>query len=80
MELRKHIPIEFGFVKPGMSKEDVLDKWGEPSHVSISDTRSLSGNNYHIWYYNSLYNEQHSMPIEKVYIYFDDYKVIDPTD
>ena len=78
MQYRKHILKKFGLVKPGMNKKDVLDKFGEPAHKSISNMRSLSGNNYQIWYYNSIYSDQHSMLIEKVYIYFDDYKVIDP--
>jgi hypothetical protein len=74
MENRKLIPIKFGLVSAGMTKKEVLDKFGEPDHVSISKE------NHYIWYYKSVFCEEFSKPINDIYIFFDDYKVIVPAE
>lgn len=73
MAARKMIPYKFGLVKAGMTKQDVLDKFGEPASVSVS------GDNHWIWYYKSVYSGDISLGnLEEIYIWFDDYKVINP--
>lgn len=80
MELRKNIPLEFGIVAVGMTKEEVRGKLGEPARISVSDKYAAGGNNYQIWYYKSVYSYEHLLDIKNVYIYFDDFKVINPPD
>lgn len=70
---RKNIPMQFGLVKPGMAKKEVLEKFGEPSSIAMSK------DNYWIWYYKSARTNSPLNPvINDVYIYLDDYKVINP--
>ena len=80
MELRKNIPIEFGLVDVGMTKKEVLEKLGEPAHISLLGKASLDGKNYQVWYYKSVYSYEHLLDVKNVYIYFDDFKVINPPD
>ncbi|MDP1853736.1 MAG: outer membrane protein assembly factor BamE [Candidatus Omnitrophota bacterium] len=73
MSARKMIPYKFGLVKVGMTKQDVLDKFGEPASMS------MSRDNYWIWYYKSVYSGDISLgTVEEIYIWFDDYRVINP--
>lgn len=72
MEARKNIALKFGLVSEGMTKKDVLDKFGEPSNTAVFKDK------YEVWYYRSVLPAQELEPIREVYIYFNNYKVINP--
>jgi len=73
MQNRKNIAINFGIISVGMSKKEVLDKLGEPASTTVTK------DNHYVWYYNSVPAlDKYSEPIKDVYIFFDDYKVINP--
>ncbi|HDZ76676.1 MAG TPA: hypothetical protein ENH41_01160 [Candidatus Omnitrophica bacterium] len=80
MELRKNIPLEFGLVEVGMTKKEVRDSLDEPARISVLNKRAKDGKNCQVWYYKAVYSYEHLLDIKNVYIYFDDFRVINPPD
>lgn len=71
LEARKDIAIKFNIVTPGMTKKAVLVKLGEPH------AKTFNKNNQEIWYYKYVVSPG-GEPIERVYVYFNDYSVVSP--